>query len=80
MSDEIYAELIYEGKHVSIATFPGMEERTVILDGFSKTYAMTGWRLGYGIFPPELAPAISSLAVNSVSCTSVAIQRAGSRP
>jgi aspartate/methionine/tyrosine aminotransferase len=77
MSDEIYAELIYEGKHVSIATFPGMKERTVILDGFSKTYAMTGWRLGYGIFPPELVPAISRLAVNSVSCTSVSTQRAG---
>jgi aspartate aminotransferase len=77
MSDEIYAELIYEGQHVSIATFPGMKERTVILDGFSKTYAMTGWRLGYGIFPPELVPAISRLAVNSVSCTSVSTQRAG---
>jgi aspartate aminotransferase len=77
MSDEIYAELIYEGEHVSIATFPGMKERTVILDGFSKTYAMTGWRLGYGIFPPELVPAISRLAVNSVSCTSVSTQRAG---
>lgn len=77
MSDEIYAELIYEGQHVSIATFPGMKERTVILDGFSKTYAMTGWRLGYGIFPPDLVPAISRLAVNSVSCTSVSTQRAG---
>ena len=77
MSDEIYAELIYEGEHVSIATFPGMAERTVILDGFSKTYAMTGWRLGYGLFPRELAPLITKLAVNSVSCTSVAVQRAG---
>ncbi len=77
MSDEIYAELIYEGKHVSIATFPGMKERTVILDGFSKTYAMTGWRLGYGIFPQELVGPITKLGVNSVSCTSVAVQRAG---
>ncbi len=77
MADEIYAELIYDGEHVSIATFPGMAERTVILDGFSKTYAMTGWRLGYGIFPKDLAPAITKLAVNSVSCTSVAVQRAG---
>ena len=77
MSDEIYAELIYDGEHTSIATFPGMAERTVILDGFSKTYAMTGWRLGYGLFPKELAPAIAKLAVNSVSCTSVAVQRAG---
>jgi aspartate aminotransferase len=77
MSDEIYAELIYEGEHVSIATFPGMADRTVILDGFSKTYAMTGWRLGYGIFPKEIAPLVTKLAVNSVSCTSVAVQRAG---
>ena len=51
MADEIYAELIYDGEHTSIATFPGMAERTVILDGFSKTYAMTGWRLGYGTVP-----------------------------
>ncbi len=78
MADEIYAELIYEGEHVSIATFPGMAERTVILDGFSKTYAMTGWRLGYGLFPTtELVAAVSKLMVNSVSCTSVAVQRAG---
>ncbi len=77
MADEIYAELIYDGEHTSIATFPGMAERTVILDGFSKTYAMTGWRLGYGIFPKELVPAITRLAVNSISCTSVAVQRAG---
>ncbi len=77
MADEIYAELIYEGEHISIATFPGMAERTVILDGFSKTYAMTGWRLGYGLFPPELAAAVSKLMVNSVSCTSVAVQQAG---
>ncbi|MGB3306194.1 MAG: pyridoxal phosphate-dependent aminotransferase [Thermomicrobiales bacterium] len=77
MSDEIYAELLYEGEHVSIATYPGMAERTVILDGFSKTYAMTGWRLGYGIFPQDLAASISKLMVNSVSCTSVAVQQAG---
>ncbi|MGC4106666.1 MAG: pyridoxal phosphate-dependent aminotransferase [Thermomicrobiales bacterium] len=77
MSDEIYAELLYDGEHVSIASLPGMAERTVILDGFSKTYAMTGWRLGYGLFPKDLAPLIAKLAVNSVSCTSVAVQRAG---
>lgn len=77
LSDEIYSELLYEGKHVSIATFPGMADRTVILDGFSKTYAMTGWRLGYGLFPKDLAPLISKLMVNSVSCTSVAVQQAG---
>lgn len=77
LADEIYSELIYDGEHVSIATMPGMAERTVILDGFSKTYAMTGWRLGYGLFPAELVPAISKLMVNSVSCTSVAVQQAG---
>jgi len=77
LADEIYAELIYEGEHVSIASFPGMAERTVILDGFSKTYAMTGWRLGYGLFPPEMVGPISKLMINSASCTSVAVQRAG---
>lgn len=77
LSDEIYSELLYEGEHVSIATFPGMADRTVILDGFSKTYAMTGWRLGYGLFPKDLTPLISKLMVNSVSCTSVAVQQAG---
>ncbi|MGI8484825.1 MAG: pyridoxal phosphate-dependent aminotransferase [Thermomicrobiales bacterium] len=77
LSDEIYSELLYEGEHVSIATYPGMEDRTVILDGFSKNYAMTGWRLGYGLFPKDLAPLISKLMVNSVSCTSVAVQQAG---
>jgi aspartate/methionine/tyrosine aminotransferase len=77
MSDEIYAELLYEGEHHSIAAIPGMQERTIILDGFSKTYAMTGWRLGYGLFPGKLADSISKLMVNSVSCTSMAVQRAG---
>ena len=77
LSDEIYSEIIYDGEHISIATMPGMAERTIILDGFSKTYAMTGWRLGYGLFPPDLAPAINRLMVNSVSCTAVAVQQAG---
>jgi aspartate/methionine/tyrosine aminotransferase len=77
LADEIYSEIIYEGEHVSIATFPGMPERTVILDGFSKTYAMTGWRLGYGAMPLELVPHINKLMVNSNSCTSMAVQRAG---
>jgi aspartate/methionine/tyrosine aminotransferase len=77
LSDEIYAELLYEGEHISIATMPGMADRTIILDGFSKTYAMTGWRLGYGIFPNELVGPITKLMVNSVSCTSMAVQRAG---
>src|SRR6185437_330517 len=53
LSDEIYGRLLYEGEHHSIAALPGMAEQTCILDGFSKTYAMTGWRLGYGIMPQE---------------------------
>src|SRR6478735_6011562 len=77
LSDEIYSEIIYEGEHVSIATMPGMAERTIVLDGFSKTYAMTGWRLGYGAMPVDFAGQINKLMVNSVSCTSVAVQRAG---
>jgi aspartate aminotransferase len=77
LADEIYSELIYEGEHVSLASFPGMAERTVILDGFSKTYAMTGWRLGYGLFPQALVDPIATLMVNSNSCTNVATQRAG---
>jgi aspartate/methionine/tyrosine aminotransferase len=77
LADEIYSEILYEGEHVSIATMPGMAERTIVLDGFSKTYAMTGWRLGYGAMPEEFAGVISKLMVNSVSCTSVAVQQAG---
>jgi aspartate/methionine/tyrosine aminotransferase len=77
LSDEIYSEILYEGEHISIATMPGMRERTIVLDGFSKTYAMTGWRLGYGLMPEDLAAEIGKLMVNSVSCTSVAVQRAG---
>src|SRR5579883_1964313 len=77
LSDEIYSEILYEGEHVSIAGFPGMAERTIILDGFSKTYAMTGWRLGYGIMPSGFAPQITRLVTNSVSCTATFIQKAG---
>jgi aspartate/methionine/tyrosine aminotransferase len=77
LADEIYAEILYEGEHVSIATMPGMAERTILLDGFSKTYAMTGWRLGYGAMPADFAGVIAKLMVNSVSCTSMAVQRAG---
>lgn len=77
LADEIYSEILFEGEHVSIAAFPGMKERTIILDGFSKTYSMTGWRLGYGVMPVALAEQISKLMVNSVSCTSSAVQRAG---
>jgi len=67
LADEIYSEIIYDGDHYSITTFPGMPERTAILDGFSKTYAMTGWRLGYGVMPEDLAEQVSRLMVNSVS-------------
>lgn len=77
MSDEIYAEILYDGEHHSIAALPGMQDRTIILDGFSKTFAMTGWRLGYGLFPPDLVGHINKLMVNSVSCSSMAVQRAG---
>jgi aspartate/methionine/tyrosine aminotransferase len=77
LSDEIYSRIIYEGNHISIASLPGMLERTVILDGFSKTYAMTGWRLGFGVMPPFLHGHISKLVTNSVSCTAPFAQRAG---
>jgi aspartate aminotransferase len=77
LADEVYSRILYEGSHFSIASLPGMQERTIILDGFSKTYAMTGWRIGYGVMPPELASHISRLITNSVSCTPPFIQRAG---
>ncbi|MCH8114531.1 MAG: pyridoxal phosphate-dependent aminotransferase [Chloroflexi bacterium] len=77
LSDEIYKDMYYGGQeHVSITKFPGMRERTVILDGFSKSYAMTGWRLGYGVFPDFLVEPITRLMTNSVSCTSVFSQMA----
>ena len=76
LSDEIYKDMYYEGEHDSITQFPGMVERTVILDGFSKSYAMTGWRLGYGVFPEWMVDAVSRLMTNSVSCTSVFSQMA----
>jgi aspartate aminotransferase len=74
LTDEIYGRLQYSGEPTSIATLPGMAERTITLDGFSKTYAMTGWRLGYGIVPQALAPAFSRLVINSVSCTNAFAQ------
>jgi aspartate aminotransferase len=77
MSDEIYSEILYEGDFASISSLPGMKDLTIILDGFSKTYAMTGWRLGFGVFPEELVPHISRLVTNSVSCTATFIQKAG---
>jgi len=69
LSDEIYSRMIYEGEFASITQFPGLEERTIILDGFSKTYAMTGWRLGYGVMPAWLAAQVANLMTNSNSCT-----------
>jgi aspartate/methionine/tyrosine aminotransferase len=77
LADEIYSKILYEGTHSSIAALPGMLERTIILDGFSKTYAMTGWRMGYGVMPPELAKHVARLVTNSVSCTPPFVQRAG---
>jgi aspartate aminotransferase len=77
LSDEIYSRLIYDGDHFSIMSVPGFKERTILLDGFSKTYAMTGWRLGYGVMRPDLATPISRLATNSTSCTASFTQIAG---
>jgi aspartate/methionine/tyrosine aminotransferase len=77
LSDEIYSRIIYEGSHESIASLPSMKEKTIILDGFSKTYAMTGWRLGYGVMRKDLAQKIAQLMINSNSCTCAFIQMAG---
>lgn len=77
LSDEIYWRILYDGNHTSILSFPGMPERTILLDGFSKTYSMTGWRLGYGVMNDELAPQITRLMTNSNSCTSAMVQWAG---
>ena len=78
LSDEIYGQITYEGQTVpSIASLPGMQERTIIMDGFSKTYAMTGWRLGYGIMPEDLAHRVGLLLTHSVGCTAQFTQLAG---
>ena len=77
LSDEVYESILYEGEHVSIFSLPDMQSRTVLLHGFSKTYAMTGWRLGYGVMPFELAEQIARLMVNSNSCTAAFTQHAG---
>ena len=70
LTDEVYKDLYFEGSHESVFDFEGMEDRVIILDGFSKSYAMTGWRLGYGVFPKQFVEPISRLITNSVSCTS----------
>lgn len=78
LSDEIYDRIVYGDTHpLSIASLPGMKDWTIILDGFSKTYAMTGWRLGYGVMHPEIAARIAQLMVNSNSCTAASTQMAG---
>ncbi len=77
LSDEIYSRIWYEQRPASITRFDGMLEKTIILDGFSKTYSMTGWRLGYGVMPVWLAEAVTTLMVNSNSCTASFTQRAG---
>jgi aspartate aminotransferase len=79
LSDEIYSRMLYDSPFASIASEPdlGPDERSIILDGFSKTYAMTGWRLGYGVMPEPLAEQITKLQVNSNSCTNAATQHAG---
>jgi aspartate/methionine/tyrosine aminotransferase len=77
LSDEIYSRIYYGERPASIASLPGMLEKTIILDGFSKTYAMTGWRLGFGVMPAWLVEAVSTLMVNSNSCTASFTQRAG---
>jgi aspartate/methionine/tyrosine aminotransferase len=77
LADEIYARMLYEGRHLSIASLPGMAERTIVLDGFSKTYAMTGWRLGFGIMNKDLAVHVARLQTNSNSCTATFTQKAG---
>jgi aspartate/methionine/tyrosine aminotransferase len=76
LSDEIYSRILYDGSHHSIAALPGMESLAIVLDGFSKTYAMTGWRLGYGIMPAPMAQVVAKLQVNATSCTATFTQKA----
>lgn len=77
LSDEIYSRIVFDGEFFSITSIPGMQERTILLDGFSKTYAMTGWRLGYGVMNEEMAIHIARLETNSESCTATFTQLAG---
>lgn len=77
LSDEIYCRVLYSPKYDSIAALPGMKERTIVLDGFSKIYAMTGWRLGFGVMPADLAAQFSKLQTNCASCTATFTQLAG---
>jgi aspartate aminotransferase len=77
MSDEIYGEMLYDGSHVSLTTYPELTDRLILLDGWSKTYAMTGWRLGYGVWPAALFPYAERFAINCHSCVNAATQYAG---
>jgi aspartate/methionine/tyrosine aminotransferase len=77
ISDEVYGQIRYDGRRDSIAALPGMAERTVIVDGFSKGYSMTGWRLGFGVMPATLTGAMTTLLINNVSCTATFVQYAG---
>ncbi len=79
LSDEVYAHMLFEGEHTSLSTLPGMRERTIMLETFSKTYAMTGWRLGFIAAPPALAEPLAQLITNSVSCVPPFIQLAGAK-
>ena len=78
LSDEIYGEILYDGaEHVSLLGYPSLRDRLILLDGWSKTYAMTGWRLGYGVWPEQLFAAAERLAINCHSCVNAAAQYAG---
>jgi aspartate aminotransferase len=77
LSDEIYSRILYDTEHRSIASLPGMESLAIVLDGFSKTYAMTGWRLGYGVMPAPMAQVVAKLQTNATSCTATFTQFAG---
>ncbi|HEX5453079.1 MAG TPA: pyridoxal phosphate-dependent aminotransferase [Stellaceae bacterium] len=78
MSDEIYGEIVYDGaEHVSLLRYPSLRERVILLDGWSKTYAMTGWRMGYGVWPKDIFPHAERLAINCHSCVNAAAQYAG---
>jgi len=77
MSDEIYEKIIFEGEHTSVASLDGMKERTIIINGFSKTYAMTGWRLGYAVAPKEIISTMAKIQSHSVSCATSFVQYAG---
>jgi len=76
LTDEVYWAIRHDGEHVSILDIEGMPERTILLDGWSKTFAMTGWRLGFGVFPPDLVEPVTRMLINSVSCTAAFSQHA----